>query len=98
MGELVGPELVPERVVFTVGNARVEPDFSQLPPLRFRDRGSQGDGIEIGKRSAESFPCGVIEVLAVKEHDGSFWRWFECHSAGPKKRITHRRAFAKSGG
>ena len=51
-----------------------------------------------GEKPADERIRELEEVLAVKEHDGSFWRWFDCHSAGPKKGITHRRAFARSGG
>ena len=58
----------------------------QVPPMRIRDGGSQRDGIEIGIRVTEGMPCGVIEVLAVEEHDGPLRRRFERHSAGPKSK------------
>src|ERR1035437_5021737 len=80
------------------GTTGVEADLGKFPPMRIRDGGSQRDRIEIGIRVTEGMPCGVIEVLAVEEHDGPLRRRFERHSAGPQKQITHRRAFARSGG
>src|ERR1017187_7262075 len=96
VGELVGPEVVPEGVIFTVGNTRVEADLGKFPPMRIRDGGSQRDGIEIGIRVTEGMPCGVIEVLAVEEHDGPLRRGL---SPGPVGRnfihnTTTRRLWA----
>src|ERR1035437_7691255 len=53
VGELVGPEVVPEGVIFTVGNTRVEAHLGKFPPMRIRDGGRQRDGIRSEEHTSE---------------------------------------------
>ncbi len=61
-----------------------------LPPTRGATRVEQFDGVIIRVMVAEGVFRMAIEVMAVKECDGTFYGWFleHCHENNPAGAIT----------
>ena len=78
--QLRHPEVVPERIVSSIRNARIKPHLLQIPVLLLTNRVGQSADIVIRIFITESVPRSVEKILPVNEDRCPFDCGFGWHS------------------
>ena len=80
--KLPRPEVIPLRIVTSVGKAGIKSDLTDTPPPKLADGMCQLHHVVVGMGAAEGVFDAAVEVLTVDENEGPFIGRFDSVSLG----------------